>query len=173
MSSPRPDAAKNIEFLGYSDQGGRPDGVQVMVNKGYAYVSHPFSGGVTVIDVRDPRNPKTVELSAGASEVLVDCICRPSVISCSSVEEFNFYSVYFKRGGLLRQVDRNWTSSHVRQARRRFLRGACGSTTSQSRPSRRPSDSWRSRASACIACGGSAAATPMRRRCSTATPITS
>ena len=48
--------AKNIEFLGCSDQGGRPDGVQVMVNKGHAYVSHPFSAGATVIDVRESSN---------------------------------------------------------------------------------------------------------------------
>ena len=29
-----------------SELGGRSDGVQVMVNKGYAFVGHPFSGGM-------------------------------------------------------------------------------------------------------------------------------
>ena len=47
--------AKNIGYLGHSDQGGRADGTQVMVHKGHAYVGHMFSDGITAIDVRDPR----------------------------------------------------------------------------------------------------------------------
>ena len=58
QDSPKPDYAKNMKLVGYSDQGGRPDAVQIMVNKGYAYVGHMFSKGFSVIDVRDPRNPK-------------------------------------------------------------------------------------------------------------------
>jgi hypothetical protein len=54
------ESARNISFVGYSDQGGRADGAQIMVNKGHAFVFHPFSGGVTVIDVRDPRRPQPV-----------------------------------------------------------------------------------------------------------------
>lgn len=56
----RPDYARNMRILGHSDQGGRADGVQVMVSKGFAYVGHVFSGGFSVIDVRDPRAPKFV-----------------------------------------------------------------------------------------------------------------
>jgi len=55
-----PDHAHGFSFLGHSDQGGRPDGCQVMVVDGYAYVAHAFSGGFSVIDVRDPRDPRTV-----------------------------------------------------------------------------------------------------------------
>lgn len=54
---PKPDYAKNMTLIGHSDQGGRPDGVQLMVNKGFAYVGHMFSKGFSVIDVRDPRKP--------------------------------------------------------------------------------------------------------------------
>jgi hypothetical protein len=43
---------------GFSDQGGRPDGVQIMVERGFAYIGHMFSKGFSVIDVRDPRAPK-------------------------------------------------------------------------------------------------------------------
>ncbi|HEY6832701.1 MAG TPA: hypothetical protein VI251_09430 [Pseudolabrys sp.] len=50
-------AAKNIRFIARSDQGGRPDGTQVMVHKGTAYIGHMFSNGITSIDVRDPRRP--------------------------------------------------------------------------------------------------------------------
>ena len=55
---PKPDFARNMRLVGYSDQGGRPDAVQVMVHRGFAYVGHMFSKGFSVIDVRDPKNPK-------------------------------------------------------------------------------------------------------------------
>ena len=55
---PKPDYAHNMRLVGHCDQGGRPDGVQIMVHRGYAYVT--FSKGFSVIDVRDPRNPRAV-----------------------------------------------------------------------------------------------------------------
>ena len=58
---PKPDFARNMKLIGHTDQGGRPDGVQVMVNKGHAYVGHMFSKGFSIIDVRDPRDPKPVK----------------------------------------------------------------------------------------------------------------
>ena len=45
-------------IIGHSDMGGRPDGVQVMLHEGHAYVGHMFSDGITVLDVRDPRMPR-------------------------------------------------------------------------------------------------------------------
>jgi hypothetical protein len=60
MDTPTPEYARNMRLLGHSDMGGRPDGQQVMVNEGYAYVGHMFSQGLSVIDVRDPREPKPV-----------------------------------------------------------------------------------------------------------------
>jgi hypothetical protein len=56
-----PRSAEHLTWLGHTELGGRPDGVQVMVNKGYAFVGHPFTGGgATVVDVRDPRRPTPV-----------------------------------------------------------------------------------------------------------------
>ena len=49
-----------IKPLAYSDQGGRPDGVQVMVSRNHLYVGHMFSDGFTVVDVRDPFFPRVV-----------------------------------------------------------------------------------------------------------------
>jgi hypothetical protein len=46
---------RRIRHLSHSDQGGRPDGVQVMVNRGHVYVGHMFSDGVTILDAADPR----------------------------------------------------------------------------------------------------------------------
>ncbi|MCF3931993.1 hypothetical protein L1787_01020 [Acuticoccus sp. M5D2P5] len=54
------DLARNLTLIGHSDQGGRPDGVQLMVNKGYAITGHMFSKGFSVIDVRNPRAPEPV-----------------------------------------------------------------------------------------------------------------
>ena len=61
---------RNVRFVGHSDQGGRSDGVQVMVHRGHAYVGHIFSGGFTVVDVRDPKNPASRRLRADAGEHL-------------------------------------------------------------------------------------------------------
>jgi len=36
-------ASRNIKFISHCDQGGRGDGVQVMVHRGYAYIGHGFS----------------------------------------------------------------------------------------------------------------------------------
>lgn len=57
---PTPDFAENMTLIGHSDQGGRPDGVQLMVNKGFAFTGHMFSKGFSIIDVRDPSKPVPV-----------------------------------------------------------------------------------------------------------------
>jgi hypothetical protein len=57
---PKPDYARAMRIVGHSDQGGRPDGVQVMVHRGHAYVGHMFSKGFSIIDVRDAKNPRAV-----------------------------------------------------------------------------------------------------------------
>src|ERR1700745_2154229 len=58
---PAPDYAPNMRIVRRSDQGGRPDGVQIMVHRGFAYVGHMFSKGFSVIDVRDPKQQKAVQ----------------------------------------------------------------------------------------------------------------
>ncbi|MEO8135547.1 MAG: hypothetical protein ABI831_16400 [Betaproteobacteria bacterium] len=56
-----------IRHVSYSDQGGRPDGVQVMVNRRHVYVGHMFSDGVTILDANDPRKLRPVGFfTAGA-----------------------------------------------------------------------------------------------------------
>jgi hypothetical protein len=44
---PSPTRARNMRLIGHSDQGSRPDGVQIMVEKRYAYVGHFFSKGLS------------------------------------------------------------------------------------------------------------------------------
>src|SRR5262249_59734822 len=57
-------ASRNIKFVSHCDLGGRGDGVQIMVHRGFAYLGHGFSNGITTIDVRDARNPKVVDFIA-------------------------------------------------------------------------------------------------------------
>ncbi|MDQ0391894.1 hypothetical protein J3R73_001686 [Labrys monachus] len=53
-----PDLARNMRLIGHCDQGGRGDGVQIMVENGFAYIGHLFSQGFSIVDVRDAANPK-------------------------------------------------------------------------------------------------------------------
>ena len=57
-----PFASKNIEFVAHSDLGGNSDGVQVMVQRGYAYIGHGVTNRISTLDVRDPKNPKVVDV---------------------------------------------------------------------------------------------------------------
>lgn len=56
--------SRNMRLIGHSDQGGRPDGVQLMVHRGFAYIGHMVSQGFSVVDVRDPTRPTTVNYIA-------------------------------------------------------------------------------------------------------------
>jgi hypothetical protein len=56
----QPSHARNMRLIGHSDQGGRSDGQQIMVHKGHAYIGHVCSRGFSVVDVRDPTRPRTV-----------------------------------------------------------------------------------------------------------------
>jgi hypothetical protein len=52
--------ASGMELLSTCDIAGRPDSLQVMLWQGRAFVAHPFTGGFSVVDVRDPRRPRPV-----------------------------------------------------------------------------------------------------------------
>ncbi len=53
---------RRIRHLGFSDVGGKPDTVQIMLNRGHLYVGHMFTDGLTVLDVSNPRQPKPVHM---------------------------------------------------------------------------------------------------------------
>jgi hypothetical protein len=52
--------SRGMALLATCDLAGRPDSLQVMLGRGHAFVTHPFSGGFSVVDVRDPRRPRPV-----------------------------------------------------------------------------------------------------------------
>lgn len=90
-----PESARNISLVGYTDQGGRPDGAQVMVAKGHAYVSHPFSGGLTVIDVAEPSDPRPVAfLPVHPRSWSIHCQVAGDLLLV--VEEFDFFKLQVK-----------------------------------------------------------------------------
>jgi hypothetical protein len=84
-------SSKNVKLITQSDQGGRPDGVQLMVHRGYAYIAHIFSNGVSVMDVRDPRNPKPVNfLPAFGKNWNIHLQTHEDLLFV--IDEFNFYA---------------------------------------------------------------------------------
>lgn len=50
----------NIRVVGWSDMGGSGDGMHVQVKDGYAFVGHMQQAGTSVLDVRDPSQPRFV-----------------------------------------------------------------------------------------------------------------
>ncbi len=62
---PAQGVGRRIRHLSYCDIGGRPDSVQIMVNRRHIYVGHMFSNGVTILDAADPRRLKPVGFFAG------------------------------------------------------------------------------------------------------------
>lgn len=55
-----PEACRNFTPVGASGLAGRGDALQIMVERGHAYVGHRISRGISVVDVRDPREPRPV-----------------------------------------------------------------------------------------------------------------
>lgn len=54
--------ATNMEIVGFSDMGGRRDGLQMqyqeVAGRHYLYVGHFWGGGITILDVTDPAVPE-------------------------------------------------------------------------------------------------------------------
>lgn len=119
---PKPDFAYKMRLIGHSDQGGRPDGVQLMVHRGFAYVGHMFSKGFSVIDVSDPRKPKAVNYIAAPDntwnihlqthdELLLVIHAKDMFASAEFQDEKAYYkgALGTKVGGNTKQA-RNWSA---------------------------------------------------------------
>jgi len=57
VSGTEPVLAKGFTAIAHSDQGGRPDAMQLQYWNDHVYVGHLFNGGFSTIDVTDPRSP--------------------------------------------------------------------------------------------------------------------
>ncbi len=94
-----------IKHLSYSDQGGRPDGVQVMVNRKHVYIGHMFSDGITVMDAADPRKLKPAGFwSAGPTtrthhiQVADDMMLVANGASIPALKTFSTMTSYYSNG---------------------------------------------------------------------------
>ncbi len=92
-----------IRHLSYSDQGGRPDGVQVMVNRRHVYVGHMFSDGVTILDASDPRRLKPVAFFTAGSgtrthhlQVAADVMLLANGANIVSMQSYDNMRGYFE-----------------------------------------------------------------------------
>lgn len=93
MTAVTPESARNFRFVGFSDMAGKADGTQIMLNKGHAFVCHPFSNGVSVLDMGNPREPKVVNhLPVHKRSWSIHLQSFGDLLLV--IEEFNFYSVF-------------------------------------------------------------------------------
>ncbi|MEV4604644.1 hypothetical protein AB0K15_45725 [Amycolatopsis sp. NPDC049253] len=117
MTVPEPVYAKGFSLVGHSDQGGRPDAMQVQYHRDHVYVGHLFSGGFSVLDVRDPRSmrvrhfepapPNTWNIHLQAADDLLLVIHAKDLWA-----EFRDESAYYggSVGTRLAGTNRNWSA---------------------------------------------------------------
>jgi hypothetical protein len=121
LELPVPTYARNMRLIGYSDQGGRPDGQQIMVHREFAYIGHVCSQGFSIVDVHDPRRPKAVGYVANPPNtwslhlqvhedllLLVharDMFCMPEM-----ADERNYYKGKADFSALARTTGRDWSA---------------------------------------------------------------
>ena len=161
-------ASRNIKFVSHSDLGGRGDGVQIMVHRGYAYVGHGFSNGITTVDVRDAKNPqggRLHRLPAGHARLSPADPRRPAA-GGQRAERVDHAGIP-EREGLFRRLAGGQAEGpepvHRRHPGLRHLQAA------RSRPR---SASCRSKGSGRTASGTPAGATPMPPSISPISPTT-
>ena len=150
-------AARNIKFLSHSDQGGRGDGVQVMVNKRLRlYRPRLFQRHHRHRRARCEKS-EDGQFPAPARRTRARIICRPTVICIAGGQRPERVDHAGEPGGLFRRhLRRRAPGPEIHQR-------ACASTTWRNRKRRAKSRFCRSAGSARTASGMSASATLMSR----------
>ena len=149
---------RRIRHLSYSDQGGRPDGVQVMLNRGHLYVGHMFSDGVTILDAADPRAAEAGRISSPPGtntrthhlQVADDLLLLANGANIVAMQSYDNLRGYFEN-----------TLADSITNRKKFRSGLSIHDISKPARDAARSRSSRCRASASTGCGGPAGATPM------------
>ncbi len=111
------DLATGFVHLGHSDQGGRPDAMQLQYWNNHVYVGHLFNSGFSVLDVSNPRAPRTVgfhpapdntwNIHLQAADDLLLVIHAKDLWKTFDVEE-NYYSGSV--GARLKDEQQNWSA---------------------------------------------------------------
>ena len=85
--------ASNVRFVSRSDQGGRPDGVQVILHKGHAYIGHMFSDGYSRRRCARRDEPEDGRLRRRAEEHPLAPFADSAATSCSVVNGPNIWAM--------------------------------------------------------------------------------
>jgi hypothetical protein len=111
-----------MRLIGCSDQGGRSDGQQIMVYRGYAYIGHVCSRGFSIVDVHDPRRPKAAGYVANPpntwslhlqvhEDLLLLVHARDMFAMPEMADERNYYKGKADFSALAKPpADRNWSA---------------------------------------------------------------
>lgn len=104
-SVPPQGVGKGFRHISYSDVGGRPDTVQVMLNREHLYVGHMFSNGVTILDAADPRKLKPVGTFTGGDftrthhlQVSNDLLLLANGANIVAMQSYDNIRGYFENG---------------------------------------------------------------------------
>jgi len=86
-----PPLSKNIELVSETDLDGRGDTLQMAKKGDYLFVGHVFSGGVSVVDVRDPSSPRVVKFIPTDSPHVWSLKCRVAGDILVIANEWKFF----------------------------------------------------------------------------------
>lgn len=86
-----PPLIKNIKIVSQSDLEGRGDAAQVVKHGHYLYICHSFTGGCSVVDVKDPASPQVVNFIPTDSPHLWSVKCRVSGNILIIANEWKFF----------------------------------------------------------------------------------
>src|ERR1700730_13237151 len=111
-----------LRLLGYSDQGGRPHGIQIMVHNDHAYIGQARYGGFSIVDVTDPREPRpagVVETAPGTLNIHVQTHENTLLV----IDSANLFSVYGSPEAYYSQSMAGWSSARFGQRGVDFMAG--------------------------------------------------
>jgi hypothetical protein len=120
MTEPHTNAT--LRHLGYSDQGGRPHGIQIMVHNDHAYIGQARYGGFSIVDVTNPREPRPagfVETAAGTLNIHLQTHDNLLLV----IDSANLFSVYGSPEAYYSQSMGGWSSKSFGQRGVDFMAG--------------------------------------------------
>jgi len=122
MTAALPHTNASLRLLGYSDQSGRPQGIQIMVRDDYAYIGQTRYGGFTIVDVTNPREPRPagfVQTAPGALNLHLQVHENLLLV----VDGANLFSVYGSSQAYYSQSMEGWSSKRFGQRGVDFMAG--------------------------------------------------
>jgi hypothetical protein len=122
MAVASPHTNATLRLLGYSDQGGRPHGIQIMVHNDHAYVGQARYGGFTIVDVTNPREPRPAGFVATAPGTLnIHLQVHDNLLLV--VDGANLFSIYGSPQAYYSRSMEGWSSERFGQRGVDFMAG--------------------------------------------------